>query len=113
MTARSNLPAILQGLQDELSYVIECLLEDYTGEAKSELGSLIHQVNAAQLDDQTRATLALLLGDALQELRRNNSNSHARSALVTVRRQLYNTRLQLAARPLKYNFADPFPGCLR
>ena len=73
----------------ELSYVIECLANDYTGEAKSELSALVKLVEA---DDRFafpgHRDVARELGEALASLAGADIRSGA-SVLTRVSRKLW------------------------
>lgn len=97
----------MEQIQDEIVYIIECLLQDYTGEAKSEVNSLINSIKAMEgLDSGYCKYLTAALEKILSDLRHDNQSYSARSDLIKLRQKVTNTRLQLLGRPLKYNYAD-------
>lgn len=98
----------MEQIQEDVVYIIECLVQDYTGEAKGEIGGLIDTINAMEaLDTGYREALLASLGKILRELRVLDPDGNARSELVTLRRKITNTRMQLLGATPKYNYADP------
>lgn len=99
----------LAHFQDELSYIIECLVQDYTSEARHELSSLLDLVRAStDLGEPCRSLLADELETALAALRVDNRSSSARQALVSTRRRIYNTRRVAYGIAIKYPYERPY-----
>lgn len=102
---------LLEKLQDEISYIVECLLQDYTGEVKREISALIRLVDSIEgLDRVYRAGLSSALDLALQELGADNQSTAARGKIITLRRRVRNTCLVLLGKETYYNYAEPLDG---
>lgn len=82
---------VVEKIQDDLMYVIEELLFDRTGEAKSELADILHRLPAqrAVLGDAFSDQMQALFSAALERLRRGTRHE-AHDALVDLRRGLRN-----------------------
>lgn len=99
--------ALLEKIQDDIVYAIECLVYDHTGEAKSEVSDLVDSLSRADaLSPEYRDSLQSSLEEILNALRLNSYDKTARSNLITLRRKIANTRLVLAGDAIKYNYAN-------
>lgn len=99
-------PGLLDQIQDEIVYILEFIVYDYTGEAKSEISEVIENINdMSALDAGYRQEMVSELGDALNELKLNSASRSARAKLIMLRRKVLNTRLQILGKSLKYSNA--------
>jgi hypothetical protein len=106
--ARQSALDLLDTVEEALCYILECLVEDLTGEAKRELHQLVVVVEAAQgLDAAGQAELFRPLRESLAQLRGDNYDATARARLVTLRRRLHMTRRALQAKPSTYSAMSP------
>lgn len=98
--------SLLENIEDDVVYCIEALLQDFTGEAKTELSTLLSQLHGMiGLVSGYRDGLIIALRGVLAKLRANSASRSARDQLITLRQRVANTRLQLAGRPGKYHYA--------
>lgn len=98
-------------IEQDIIYAIECLVYNYTGEAKDEISALIRQISATEaLDSGYSETLQTMLGKVFDELLSDNQSRSARSGLITLRRRVVNTELNLLGKEKIYNGADPLPA---
>lgn len=89
----------LDAIEEGLSYVLECLVQEFTGEAKGELHKLIATVETTEtIETTSRSDILGLLRGALGRLRSDSYDSAARAGLVTLRRRLRETRRALQSR---------------
>lgn len=90
-------------IQDDIVYVMEDLLFDYTGEAKSELGEILGRLagQEAVLGPRFTGRLRELLEPALAALRARDMRT-VHLALLGLRRGLRNCQLRLAGLPKAY-----------
>ncbi len=99
----------LWSYHEDLVYVLECLVEDFTGEAKSEISLLIDKI---AVDADCSAEVRRIINDKLQSvlnrLRIDNYDPDARSQLVKLRRQIRNTLSALEGSSSLYNHAPEF-----
>lgn len=94
----------LEAVEDGLCYVIESLLQDFTGEAKGELSTLLQQVQSN--DDPAcadRGELLTPLREALAVLRGNSYDITARNRLIELRRRIHETRRTILGRRSAYS----------
>lgn len=99
---------LLDAVEEGLCYVLECLVQDLTGEAKRELHQLVAEVEAVNgLDAVGGAELLDPLRESLAQLRGDNYDATARARLVTLRRRLHETRRALQAKPSTYSAMSP------
>ncbi len=101
-TRRISQADLLDEVERDITYAIECLLQDYTGEAKGELWTLIGSLGESQpLDEGYRTALLTRLEDIRHKLAVDNGSEAARLELVRLRRRVMNTRrLLLGQQPL-------------
>lgn len=94
---------------EELVYILECLVKDLTGEAKSEISLLIGKI---AVDVDCPAEVRKIISDGLESVldcfRVDNYDRDARSQLITIRRQIRNTLSALEGGSSLYNYAPEF-----
>ena len=86
-------PDTLEGLEEALCYILECLVQELTGEAKSELRNLVSAVETDEgLDPSERTKLLEPIRECLGRLRVDSYDATARSKLVALRRRIHELR---------------------
>ncbi len=99
--------ALLARVEDDIVYVLECVLCGLTGEAKSELSDLVASISASpSMAPEYRRILTDVLRHIRDELVLDCTNATARDGLITLRRRVANTRRGLRGEQSKYNYAD-------
>jgi hypothetical protein len=98
---------LIEKIQEDVVYILECLVKDYTGEAKSELTDIVKWINSTSALRQEYRTYIMEALDKLLTAMRNDSNDRdARTNLIKIRHQLHNTLLSLKGEKPFYNYAD-------
>jgi hypothetical protein len=96
-------------IQDELVYIIECIMEDFTGEAKGSFRNLETVIAAAVvLPALVRSEIHEQAAQLLQRLRTSAYDPQVRTDIVTLRRRIFNTIAALRGRDKTYHYAVPF-----
>lgn len=105
--------ATIAKIQDDLVYVIEELLRDYTGEARGELVEMLHRLDAqaAVLGADFAGRLRDQLAPELSRLR-GVERGAAHGALIDLRRGLRNVQLRLQGQQDTYPYGTElgWPG---
>jgi hypothetical protein len=101
---------LLDAIEDGLSYVLECFVQERTGEAKGELHQVVTMVETTEALETAgrRSDIPDPLKGALGRLRSDSCDSTARTALVTLHRRLHETRRALQGRPSSCTAIQPF-----
>lgn len=97
--------ALVAKIQDDIVYVIEELLFDSTGEARSELGEIVGRLagQEAVLGPRFTGRLRELLEPALEAMRARDRRTVS-VALQGLRRGLRNCQLRMAGLPRAYPY---------
>jgi hypothetical protein len=96
----------LEKVHEDILYSIECLVEDYTREARSELGDVLKSVAFGKLDELYRVHIETAIKQITTRLVQNSYDRDAKSWLVKLRRQIRNTIAKLHGMDRLYNYAD-------
>lgn len=93
----------LDGIHEDLVYIVECLAQNYTGEAKTELGELVAKIQESkQIADRHKKEIGDSLLLALDELRSRTDKEIVVVRIIKVRRLLRNTIRTLYGEPIQY-----------
>jgi hypothetical protein len=96
-------------IHDELVYIVECLVEDLTGEAKGSFRNLEAAIDAAVvLPTVARSEIREQATQLQHRLRAAAYDAQVRSDIVTLRRRVFNSIAALMGRDKTYNYAAPF-----
>lgn len=97
--ANSEIQAtLLEEVEEDICYVIECWAQNHTGECKGELHSTAARCEAdKQLDERYRTVICRTLTDAYQVLLHRNQEDYGRaiSELGRLRQAVRNTAREL------------------
>ena len=109
MNTHGSQASLLETIEDNVVYVMENLLHDYTGEAKFCL-TTTHQgvMNMEGLDANFKDVACSILKEIHDLLSENGSSREARDKLINLRHRITNTRMMLLGRAQIYNYAPPF-----
>jgi hypothetical protein len=98
--------ACLEKVHEEILYVLECLVEDYTGEARRELGDIMTKDFYKELHALYQVHIEAAINRIVKRLIHDSYDKEARSWLVQLRRQIRNTMTMLQSQGKLYSYAD-------
>ena len=96
--------SILENIHEELLYAIECLVEDYTREARYTLSDVVKRNDFIDLHELYRSHIETNLDKIYTGLM--TSSPDAKTSLIRLRREIRNTLCKLNGKELVYNYAN-------
>lgn len=101
-------------MENEITYIIESLAQDYTGEAKGSLSELEARIPGwSSLAPAQSRSLQREVAEVRQCLIGNSSNPEARRRMVDLRRRVHNTARALRTLGQMYPYSAPLDLSLR